>query len=42
LQDKLFPRDGELTQIKNPQFFQNILLEHRKADSLSNIATMTA
>jgi len=42
LQDKLFPREGELTQIKDPQFFQNILSEHRKIDSLSNIVTMTA
>jgi len=41
LQDKLFPREGELTQIKDPQFFQNILADHRKAESLSNIAWMT-
>ncbi|PCH63967.1 MAG: homoserine kinase [Gammaproteobacteria bacterium] len=29
LQDKLFPREGELTQIKNPDAFLKILLQHR-------------
>ncbi|MBL1320471.1 MAG: homoserine kinase [Methylophaga sp.] len=29
LQDKLFPRDGELTQIKNPDAFLKILTQHR-------------
>ncbi|MDC9725401.1 MAG: homoserine kinase [Gammaproteobacteria bacterium] len=34
LQDKLFPREGELTQIKNPDAFLKILSQHR-AQSLS-------
>lgn len=29
LQDQLFPREGELTQIKNPDAFFNILMYHR-------------
>ena len=29
LQDKHFPREGELTQIKNPDAFLKILLQHR-------------
>jgi homoserine kinase type II len=29
LQDKLFPREGELTQIKDPDAFLKILLQHR-------------
>ncbi|OUR65508.1 homoserine kinase [Methylophaga sp. 42_25_T18] len=29
LQDKLFPREGELTQIKDPAAFLKILLQHR-------------
>ncbi|MCC5795818.1 MAG: homoserine kinase [Methylophaga sp.] len=29
LQDKLFPREGEMTQIKNPDAFLTILLQHR-------------
>jgi homoserine kinase type II len=29
LQDKLFPRAGELTQIKDPDYFFNILLQHQ-------------
>ncbi|MCX4193769.1 homoserine kinase [Methylophaga sp. OBS1] len=29
LQDQLFPREGELTQIKNPDAFFNILMHHR-------------
>ncbi len=29
LQDKLFPREGELTQIKDPDYFLTILLDHR-------------
>jgi len=29
LQDQLFPREGELTQIKNPDAFLKILLQHR-------------
>jgi len=29
LQDKLFPREGELTQIKNPDAFLKILKQHR-------------
>jgi homoserine kinase type II len=29
LQDKLFPREGELTQIKDPDYFLNILQQHR-------------
>ncbi len=29
LQDKLFPREGELTQIKNPDAFLKILQQHR-------------
>ena len=31
LQDKLFPREGELTQIKDPDAFLKILLQHRDA-----------
>jgi homoserine kinase type II len=31
LQDKLFPREGELTQIKDPAAFLKILLQHRDA-----------
>lgn len=31
LQDKLFPREGELTQIKNPDDFLKILSQHRNA-----------
>jgi homoserine kinase type II len=31
LQDKLFPREGELTQIKNPDAFLKILSQHRNA-----------
>jgi homoserine kinase type II len=42
LQDKLFPREGELTQIKDPDYFQNILVAHREAASHSKIALMTA
>lgn len=42
LQDKMFPREGELTQIKDPDYFQNILIAHRKTASFSNIALMTA
>jgi homoserine kinase type II len=30
LQDKLFPREGELTQIKNPDAFLKILKQHRE------------
>ena len=30
LQDKLFPREGELTQIKDPDYFLNILHHHRQ------------
>jgi homoserine kinase type II len=30
LQDKLFPREGELTQIKNPDAFLRILKQHRQ------------
>ena len=30
LQDKLFPREGELTQIKDPDYFLNILQHHRQ------------
>tara|TARA_R110002049_G_scaffold275093_1_gene453104 strand:+ start:755 stop:1705 length:951 start_codon:yes stop_codon:yes gene_type:complete len=30
LQDKLFPREGELTQIKEPNYFLNILQQHRQ------------
>ncbi|NOQ94136.1 MAG: homoserine kinase [Methylophaga sp.] len=30
LQDKLFPREGELTQIKNPDAFLKILSQHRE------------
>lgn len=30
LQDKLFPREGELTQIKNPDAFLAILKQHRE------------
>ncbi|HDZ16609.1 MAG TPA: homoserine kinase [Methylophaga aminisulfidivorans] len=30
LQDKLFPREGELTQIKNPDAFLHILKHHRQ------------
>ena len=29
LQDQLFPREGEMTQIKNPDAFLNILQQHR-------------
>lgn len=29
LEDKLFPREGELTQIKNPDAFLKILMHHR-------------
>ena len=42
LQDKLFPRDGELTQVKDPDFFKYILLEHRKKDAISNLVLMTS
>ncbi len=28
LQDKIFPKDGEITHIKNPNVFKNILLAH--------------
>jgi homoserine kinase type II len=31
LQDKLFPREGELTQIKDPDAFLKILSQHKKA-----------
>jgi len=31
LQDKLFPREGELTQIKNPDAFLKILSQHRES-----------
>lgn len=30
LQDKLFPREGEMTQIKNPDAFLTILQQHRQ------------
>lgn len=30
LQDKLFPREGEMTQIKTPEVFSQILLQHRE------------
>ncbi|PCJ31978.1 MAG: homoserine kinase [Gammaproteobacteria bacterium] len=30
LQDKLFPREGELTQIKNPDAFLKILMQHQQ------------
>ena len=30
LQDKMFPREGELTQIKNPDAFFKILFQHRE------------
>lgn len=30
LQDKLFPREGEMTQIKNPDAFLSILQQHRQ------------
>lgn len=30
LQDKLFPREGEMTQIKTPEVFSRILLQHRE------------
>ena len=30
LQDQLFPREGELTQIKDPNFFLGILMFHRE------------
>ena len=30
LQDQLFPREGELTQIKNPDAFLSILKYHRE------------
>lgn len=33
LQDKLFPREGELTQIKDPDAFVNILIQHRQQDA---------
>jgi len=37
LQDKLFPREGELTQIKDPDFFLNILtFHHGKKLEISN------
>ncbi len=32
LQDKLFPREGELTQIKEPDYFLNVLKQHRQAE----------
>jgi len=33
LQDKLFPREGELTQIKDPDYFLSILKQHRQDES---------
>ncbi|NOR52351.1 MAG: homoserine kinase [Gammaproteobacteria bacterium] len=33
LKDKLFPKEGELTQIKDPQVFENILRNRRKEDN---------
>jgi homoserine kinase type II len=33
LQDKLFPREGELTQIKDPNYFLTILQSHREVES---------
>lgn len=35
LQDKLFPREGELTQIKDPEYFFNILQQHQ--DTLTSL-----
>jgi homoserine kinase type II len=32
LQDKLFPREGELTQIKEPDYFLNVLKQYRQAE----------
>jgi len=34
LQDKLFPREGELTQIKDPDAFLKILSQHRSSASV--------
>lgn len=33
LQDKLFPREGELTQVKDPDYFLKLLLQHRHEGS---------
>ena len=41
LQDKLFPREGELTQIKDPDFFKKIILQHRKVGSVSYMRSAT-
>lgn len=30
LQDKLFPREGDLTQIKDPDAFLKIVTQHRE------------
>ncbi len=37
LQDKLFPREGELTQTKNPDAFLKILKQHRERDFIETM-----
>ncbi|MBE0439720.1 MAG: homoserine kinase [Gammaproteobacteria bacterium] len=37
LQDKLFPREGELTQTKNPDAFLTILKQHREHDFIDSM-----
>lgn len=38
LQDKHFPREGELTQIKNPDAFLKILRQHQQRPLIVNVA----
>ncbi|MDT8371108.1 MAG: phosphotransferase, partial [Gammaproteobacteria bacterium] len=37
LQDKLFPREGELTQTKDPDAFLTILKQHREHDFIDSM-----
>jgi len=39
LRDKLFPREGEMVLIKNPDIFKNLLLQHRARPAAEQITT---